>query len=157
MCDMWDLDISNFIVGYVVISQWMASLSLNTHDITIDLAQFKYRMNTLCYTPLESWGFQHSNDVFGIVICITPTLGVRGRGRHLDLLCFHITQMCVSVRPSVSDFVYVIFPAVFLPMVFKFSDMVIMDKSLNWIFFRDYGSIFKVSWDHYVSKLTLFT
>ena len=38
----------------------------------------------------------------------------------------------------------------------KFSDMVTMDKSLNWLTFSDYGSIFNVPEGPYVSKLTLF-
>ena len=44
----------------------------------------------------------------------------------------------------------------FSPMTFKFSDMAIMDKTLNWLTFRDCGSIFKVTGGH-ASKLTLFT
>ena len=34
--------------------------------------------------------------------------------------------------------------------------MVTMDNTLNWLTFRDYGSIVKVTWGYYVSKLTLF-
>ena len=44
----------------------------------------------------------------------------------------------------------------FLPMAFIFSYMVTMDKTLNCVIFRDYGSIFKVTEGHYISKLTLF-
>ena len=110
-----------------------------------------------------------------------PALGLRG---ELDLLCFPSFKCvcplltpkvgeggtrftvfpsfkCVSasVRPSASmpDFVYAIFPTVFWPKVFQFSDIVSMDKTLNWLTFRDLGSIFKVTKGHYVSKLTLFT
>ena len=42
-------------------------------------------------------------------------------------------------------------------MGFKFSDMVTMDKTWNWLTFCDHGSIFNVTGGHYVSKLTLFT
>ena len=42
----------------------------------------------------------------------------------------------------------------FSPMAFLFADMVTIDKTLNWFTFRDYGSIFKVTEIHYVSKLT---
>ena len=41
-------------------------------------------------------------------------------------------------------------------MAFKFSDMVTMDKALNRLTFCEYGSIFKVTEGHYVSKLSLF-
>ena len=41
-------------------------------------------------------------------------------------------------------------------MAFKFLDVVTMDKTLNWLTFRDYVSIFKVTGGHYVSKLTFF-
>ena len=44
-----------------------------------------------------------------------------------------------------------------LPMAFKFSDIMTMDKAVNWLTFRDYGSIFKATGFQYVSKLTLFT
>ena len=40
-------------------------------------------------------------------------------------------------------------------LAFKFSDMVTMDKTLNWLTFCDLDSIFKVTGGDYVSKLTL--
>ena len=54
------------------------------------------------------------------------------------------------------NFVYVKLLYSFLPIAFTFSDMVTIDKTLNWLTFYDYGSVFKVT-RHYVSKLTLFT
>ena len=78
-----------------------------------------------------------------------------GRGRHLDLLWFPVTRMWVGVRLRLPDFFYAIFPS-FLLMAFKFSDMVTMVKTLNWLTFCDLGSIFKITEGHYVSKLTLF-
>ena len=42
----------------------------------------------------------------------------------------------------------------FSPMAFEFSDMMTMDKTLNWLPFCDLGSIFKVTRGHLVSKLT---
>ena len=64
---------------------------------------------TLCWNSLHCRGFTY------VPHC--PW----GKGGHLDLLWFSVTQMCVSVHPSmsscpcpsVSDFVYAIFHTVF--------------------------------------------
>ena len=68
-------------------------------------------------------------------------------GGHQDLLWFPVTQMWVGFRPSTSvpDLCIYNIAYSFLPMALKFSDMVIMDKTLDWLTFRDYGSIFKVT------------
>ena len=73
-------------------------------------------------------------------------------GGHLDLLWFPITQMCVGVsvcvcaRLCLCDISYR-----FLPMAFKFTNMVTMDKILNWLQFH------AGHWASFLSKLTLFT
>ena len=77
---------------------------------------------------------------------------------HLDLLWFPITQMCVGIRlsASVPDFVYTIFSTVFCQWLSNFRIWWPWTKTLNWLTFCDYGSIFKVAGGHYVSKLNLF-
>ena len=76
-------------------------------------------------------------------------------GEHIDLLYFPVTQIwvgnCVCARLCVRDISYVC-----LLMAFKFSDMVTLDKTLNWLTFCEICSIFKVTGGHYVSKFTLF-
>ena len=79
-----------------------------------------------------------------------------GRRGHLDLLWFpHHPNACpstsVCARLNLRNISYS-----FSPMDFIFSDMVTMDKTLNWFTFCDNGSIFKVTGGHYVSKVTLF-
>ena len=61
----------------------------------------------------------------------------------------------VCLRQSVPDFVYISYSV--SPIVFKFSDMVTVDTTLNWFTCLDYVSIFKVTGGHCVSKLTMFT
>ena len=58
-----------------------------------------------------------------------------GEGGHIDLLWFPVTQMCVRVcaRLYLRDISY------------SFSDMVPMDKTLNWLTFHDHASILKVT------------
>ena len=56
-----------------------------------------------------------------------PTLG--GKGGTLDSLCFPVTQMCVGIRHA-RLFLRSVFYS-FLPVTFKFWDMVVMDKTLN--------------------------
>ena len=84
-----------------------------------------------------------------------------GKGGHLDLLWFPVTQMCVGIHlhPSESVCARLCLRDIsynFSPMAFKFLDVVTMDKTLNSLPFCDYDSIFKVIGGHYVSKLTLF-
>ena len=87
---------------------------------------------------------------------VPPPLG-RGGASRFTLVSRHPN---VRLRPSASvcaklclcDISYS-----FSPMAFKLSDMVTMDKTFDWLTFHDYGSIFKVTGHHYVSKLTLFT
>ena len=64
-----------------------------------------------------------------ITIYVHPTHGERGR--HLDLLWFPVTQMWVSVYVCARLYLRDI-PYSFSPMAFKFSEMVPMDKTLNW-------------------------
>ena len=81
-----------------------------------------------------------------------------GEGGYLDLLWFPVTQMCVRIRQSIHVCARLCLHDVsysFSLMAFKFTDMVTMDKTLNR--FCYYGSFFKVTGGHYVSKLTLFT
>ena len=83
---------------------------------------------------------------------------------HLDLLWFHVTQMCVGVHshPSASatirDFLvcarlclYNISSQMF-PMAFRFTRVVTMNETLNWVMLCDLDPIFKVTWGHYVSN-----
>ena len=91
-------------------------------------------------------------------------------GWHLELLWFPVTQMCVIICPAVRvsasvcarlclhDISYR-----FSPMAFKFSDMVAIDKTLNWLTFvtmaqcsRSQGSLcFKINFV-YAICLTVF-
>ena len=70
---------------------------------------------------------------------------------------FPVTQIYVSVSQRLCQSLFMRYFRQFLPMAFKSSDMVNKDETVNWLPFRDLGSIFKVTGDHYVSKLTLFT
>ena len=79
-----------------------------------------------------------------------------GKGGHLNLLLFPVTQMCAGVCPHLYQ---TLFTQYFLQVftngfqIHRYGDHG-QDLELT---FRDYGSIFKVTWGHYVSKLTLFT
>ena len=68
--------------------------------------------------------------------------------QNIELINFSWLWLnCQGHRMSLcfkSNFVYVIFLS-FSPMAFKFSDMVTMDNTLNWLTFRDCGLIFKVT------------
>ena len=87
-------------------------------------------------------------------IMSTPPLGWGGTPRFT--VVSHHSNVCRRLSMSVPDFVYGIL-LIFSTMAFKFTDMVTMEKILHWLMFRDYGSLFKVTGGHYVSKLTLFT
>ena len=62
-------------------------------------------------------------------LCPSPTLG---RGGHLDLLHGFTSPKCVSASVCISARLCLHnIPYSLLPMAFKFSDMVNMDKTLN--------------------------
>ena len=77
----------------------------------------------------------------GMVIS-TPPLGRGGTSRFMSNVSQH-PSVCADISYS------------FLPMAFKCSDMVTMDKTLNILSLCGLGSIFKVTGSHYVSKLLI--
>ena len=88
---------------------------------------------------------------FSLPNYVDPARGVRGTSTFTMVSCHPTVSQHLCPHPSVPDISYS-----FLLMGFKFTDMVSMDKTLNWLTFHDFDWIFNVTGDHYVTKLTLF-
>ena len=80
------------------------------------------------------------------IIMSPPPLG-RGGTSKFTVVSHHPN---VSLCPRLCQTLLHNISYSFLLMAFKFSDIVTMDKTLNWLTFRNLGAIFKVTEGHYV-------
>ena len=80
-----------------------------------------------------------------------------GEGEHLDLLSPKCVSASIHVRPRLYQTLFTWYFLQFFTNNFKFSDVVTMDKTLNWLSFSWPWLNFQDHGGHYVSNLTLFT